>query len=55
MDDKINSIDFLKRWLMIYQEFRSWNIPVLGYFKDEDPKYLQAIRLASEFLLKHRQ
>ncbi|CAF4261615.1 unnamed protein product [Rotaria magnacalcarata] len=51
-DNKITAIDILKRWLMIYQELHSRNIRVLGFATDGDPKYLRAMRLASNFFLK---
>ncbi|CAM4823027.1 unnamed protein product [Rotaria magnacalcarata] len=51
-DNKINSIDVLKRWLYIYQQFYARNVRVLGYATDGDPKYLRAMRLASNFFVK---
>ncbi|CAF1024061.1 unnamed protein product [Rotaria magnacalcarata] len=51
-DNKITAIDILKRWLMIYQELHSRNIRVLGFATDGDPKYLRAMRLASNFFVK---
>ncbi|CAF3439445.1 unnamed protein product [Rotaria socialis] len=51
-DNKITAIDILKRWLMIYQELHSRNIRVLGFSTDGDPKYLRAMRLASNFFVK---
>ncbi|CAF1435863.1 unnamed protein product [Rotaria sordida] len=50
-DNKINSIDILKRWLYIYQQFYARNVRVLGYATDGDPKYLRAMRLASNFFV----
>ncbi|CAF4536306.1 unnamed protein product [Rotaria sp. Silwood2] len=51
-DNKINSIDVLKRWLYIYQQFYARNVRVLGYATDGDPKYLRAMRLSSNFFVK---
>ena len=53
-DNKISSITSLKRWLMIYmyRELRSRNIHVIGFSTDADPKYLRAMRLASNFFVK---
>ncbi|CAF1501640.1 unnamed protein product [Adineta ricciae] len=51
-DNKINSIDVLKRWLYIYQQFYAKYVRVIGYATDGDPKYLRAMRLASNFFVK---
>ncbi|CAF3867992.1 unnamed protein product [Rotaria magnacalcarata] len=51
-DNKISSIDILKRWLIIFAEFHSRNIHVLGFSTDGDPKYLRAMRLASNFFVR---
>ena len=51
-DNKINSIDALKRWLYIYQQFYARNVRVLGYATGGDSKYLCAMRLASNFFVK---
>ena len=53
-DNKITSIDILKRWLMIYLELRARNIFVLGFATDGDPKYLRSMRLASNFFVKYQ-
>lgn len=53
-DNKVTSIDILKRWLMIYLELRARNICVLGFSTDGDPKYLRSMRLASGFFVKHQ-
>ncbi|CAF1610337.1 unnamed protein product [Adineta ricciae] len=50
-DNKLTSMDILKRWIMMYQEFHSRNIRVLGFSTDGDPKYLRAMRLASNFFV----
>ncbi|CAF5226530.1 unnamed protein product, partial [Rotaria magnacalcarata] len=36
-DHKITAIDILKRWLMIYKQFNSKGIRVLGFSTDGDP------------------
>lgn len=51
-DNKVTSMDVLKRWLFIYQEFHYRNIRVLGFSTDGDPKYLRAMRLSSNFFVK---
>ncbi|CAF2098533.1 unnamed protein product, partial [Rotaria magnacalcarata] len=51
-DNKISSIDILKRWLIIFAEFHSRNIHVLGFSTDGDQKYLRAMRLASNFFVR---
>lgn len=51
-DNKVTSMDVLKRWLGIYQEFHYRNIRVLGFSTDEDPKYLRAMRLSCNFFVK---
>ncbi|CAF1456785.1 unnamed protein product, partial [Rotaria magnacalcarata] len=51
-DQKITAIDILKRWLMIYNQFNSKGIRVLGFSTDGDPKYLRAIRLAANYFVK---
>ncbi|CAF0917279.1 unnamed protein product [Adineta steineri] len=50
-DSKVTSIDILKRWIIIYQELHSRNVRVLGFATDGDPKYLRAMRLASNFFV----
>ena len=42
-DNKITSIDVLKRWLMIFKELYSRNIRILGFSTNGDPKYLRAM------------
>jgi hypothetical protein len=51
-DNRLTSIDVLKRWIMIYQQFYSHNIRVLGFSTDGDPRYLRGMRLASNFFVK---
>ncbi|CAF1416682.1 unnamed protein product [Adineta steineri] len=51
-DNKLTSMDILKRWLMMYQQFYSRNIRVVGFSTDGDPKYLRAMRLSSNFFVK---
>ncbi|CAF3518851.1 unnamed protein product [Rotaria socialis] len=51
-DNKISSIDILKRWLIIFAEFHSRNIHVLGFSTDGDPKYLRTMRLTSNFFVR---
>ena len=51
-DNKVTSMDVLKRWLFIYQEFHHRNIRILGFSTDGDPKYLRAMRLSSNFFVK---
>ena len=53
-DNKLTAIDILKRWIMIFKEFYSRNIRVLGFSTDGDPKYLRAMRLASKFFVEHQ-
>lgn len=53
-NNKISSIDILKRWLMMYMELRSRNIHVLGFATDGDPKYLRSMRLASGFFVNNQ-
>ena len=50
-DNKITAIDVLKRWLMIYKQFYSRGIRILGFSTDGDPKYLRAMRLAANFFV----
>ncbi|CAM4746388.1 unnamed protein product [Rotaria magnacalcarata] len=38
-DQKITAIDILKRWLMIYNQFNSKGIRVLGFSTDGDPNF----------------
>ncbi|CAF4610997.1 unnamed protein product, partial [Rotaria magnacalcarata] len=38
-DQKITAIDTLKRWLMIYNQFNSKGIRVLGFSTDGDPNF----------------
>ena len=52
-DNRIDAMDVVQRWLFIYQQFLSISIRVLGYFTDEDPEYLRAMRLASNFFSKN--
>ncbi|CAF1075093.1 unnamed protein product [Rotaria sordida] len=37
-DNKLTSMDIIKRWVMIYQQLHSRNIRVLGFSTDGDPK-----------------
>ncbi|CAF3975766.1 unnamed protein product, partial [Rotaria sp. Silwood1] len=53
-NNKLTAIDVLQRWLMIYKEFHSRNIRVVGFSTDEDPKYLRAMRLTSNFFVEHQ-
>ena len=53
-DNKLTAIDILKRWIMIFKEFYSRNIRVLGFSTDGDPKYLRAMRLASKFFVEYQ-
>ncbi|CAF3581135.1 unnamed protein product [Rotaria socialis] len=53
-DHKITAIDILKRWLMIYKQFNSKGIRVLGFSTDGDPKYLRAMRLAANYFVKNQ-
>ncbi|CAF3986089.1 unnamed protein product [Rotaria sp. Silwood2] len=51
-DNKQTSIDIVKKWIMIYQEFFSRNIRVLGFSTDGDPKFLRSMRIALNFFVK---
>ena len=48
-DNRFTSLDVLKRWWNIFEEFHSRRIRVLGFATDGDPKYLKSMRLASNF------
>lgn len=51
-DNKLTSIDILKRWTMMFQQFFSRDIRVIGFSTDGDPKFLRAMRLALNFFVK---
>lgn len=53
-DNRITSIDILKRWLMIFREFSSRGVRVIGFSTDGDPKFLRSMRLALNFFVRTR-
>ena len=48
-DAKYTSLDIIRRWIWIFQEFLARGIRIIGFSTDGDPKYLRAMKLVLGF------